>query len=114
MPLPAILGLPAAIAWFSSTFTAIVAWVATNLTRKIAVLIAALVAISVAVNQLISYFTSTFAQLVMSAPPELVSAGYVLPSNTVTCITIIISSEIACAVYSMTMRLISLKVEAVS
>ena len=114
MPLPAIIGLPAAIAWFSSTVSAIVAWFVTNMTRKIAVLVAALAAISVAVLSLFDLFKSEIAKLIVSAPPELVSASFLLPSNTGTCIGIILSAEVACAAYSLTMRLIKLKVDAVS
>lgn len=114
MPLPALLGLPALIAWFASTFSAVIAWFFTNISRKIAVLVLALSAISVAVLALFDFFTGEIAKLLVTAPPELISAGFILPANTGTCIGIILSAEAACAVYSLTMRMIKLKVDAVS
>ena len=54
------------------------------------------------------------AKLIVAAPPELISASFFMPSNASTCIGIILGAEIACAFYSLTMRLIKLKVDAVT
>ncbi len=112
--MPALLGLPALIAFFSSTLSAFIVWFVANMSRKIAVLLAALIAISVAVIALFDFFKDAIAKLLVSAPPELISASHFLPSNTGTCIAIILGAETACAIYSLTMRLIKLKVDAVS
>lgn len=114
MPLPALLGLPAVIAWFSTTLSAVIAWFITNVSRKIAVLLAALTAMSVAILALFDFFKGEIAKLMVTAPVELISASHFLPANTGTCITIILSAEVACAIYNITMRLIKLKVDAVS
>ena len=49
MPLPALLGLPAVISWFSTTAAAVLGWIVSNFTYKTVVLITALTAISTAV-----------------------------------------------------------------
>jgi len=105
MALPALIGLGA----LSSTISAIITRITIALFAKKALHISILVAVFLLMNTALDILFSYISSLVM---PMLTSAlgsapsfiGSFLPSNATECITAIITCEIACVTYSLTIK----------
>lgn len=112
MPLPAIIGLPALISFIVGIVSSVFTWLLQRFTFKLAVFLAALTAISAALNAFFTLMSGYVGQLVQTAPAGFQEAAYFLPANTGLCISLILGAEVASAVYSLTFKVIKLKVEA--
>jgi len=104
MPLPAFIGLGAL---FSSIITGLLqffSYIVTVQLKKIAIIVAILTAGYLAVNTLLSLLVSQIQPIIATQPTLSATLGMVLPANTQACISAIISVEIACLVYSLTIK----------
>lgn len=66
-----------------------------------------------AIATLMSYGSSLASDLISAMPPEISSIGVLLPSNTSTCLGVVIATEMACITYVLTVRAFRIKLEAV-
>lgn len=109
MPVPAVIGIGALWGALSSAITSLIGWAVTFFTRKLAILAIVVAAAFTAINVLLGYVASTMTPLLSSFPNVEATLTMALPSNTQTCITAIISIELACLVYSLAMKVIALQ-----
>jgi len=102
MPGPlALLGIPAVVALIQRIVTAVMIYFATKRVLKIGFSLTFLGLFAAGLQELFDTFEGYVSQLLVNAPTEIAAAGLFLPSNTGTCIGIILSAEAACAIFTI-------------
>lgn len=114
MPLPAVLGIPALMTFLGSALTSFITWLVTRVGKRVIVFGIAMAAVLAALSALYSEFTGYITQLALSMPDEFQAAAMFLPSNTDTCIGIILSAEISALGYRFILYITKTKMELVS
>lgn len=112
MPVPAILGLPALMTYLGSAVSAAIIWIIQRLTVRLAVYTAALVAVVAALNELYSEFSTMVSSLALQMPAEFQMAGMFLPSNTGTCMQLIMSAHFVALSYRFVHYIAKTKMDA--
>ncbi|MCF1459610.1 MAG: DUF5455 family protein [Shewanella sp.] len=102
MAVPALLGIPALGGLIVKGLTSYLAYRAFAKTTKIAFFMFVMGSIYVGVTTLYDQFKGFIAQVALSMPDAVVQGALFLPSNTGTCLEIIVSCEIAVAGFKMT------------
>lgn len=114
MPGPvAVLGIPALVAFFAEIFKSAINWFFTKGFKKVVYFTAFAGAIYLAISALFSALSGFLTSLLSGMPEEIQMLGYILPSNTGTCLAAIIGFELAGLTYLFAVRAIGLKMDAV-
>jgi hypothetical protein len=113
MALPALLGLAALGTAIMTTVLKVTEVVFTRYLRKIAIMTVVIGGVYVAVNSLLGVIVTSLDPLLDSMPSIGSTMGMALPSNTVTCITAVITVELACIAYSLTIKALNFQAKAV-
>lgn len=114
MPAPALLGIPALLTFFGTAISSFVAWLLTRISKRIIVFALAMAAVLSSLTAIYSQFSEYISQLSLTMPAELQAAAMFFPSNTMTCIGIILSAEITALIYRFAMYIIKTKMDLVS
>lgn len=112
--MPALLGIPALITFISSILMALITWIIERIGKRILVYGLGMAAILTALTLLYSSFSDYISQLALSMPPEFQTAAMLLPSNTDTCIGIILSAELTALSYRFAVYIARTKMDLVS
>lgn len=116
MPVPilALAGFSAVVAFFQSVIKEIISYVFTKGFKRLVyfgVFAASIFAsLGVFYNKVSGFLSSVLAGM----PPEVQMIGYVLPSNTGVCITALVGMEVAGLTYTFVMKTINVKMAAVN
>ena len=114
MAVPAILGL-GALSGLIGTLTRVVAgFFIASAVKKLTILATYVTVTYFATDALLGFLDGIVASLLAGAPPEIALIGIALPSNTGECISLIISTEITCLTYALTMRSLETQIQIVS
>ena len=107
MPLPLASAMPWLAGALGSLFTSVVGFFAHYMTRKAALVPAALVSITALTGVFFAALQGSLAGLSMAVPPE-VSAGVtmIMPSNLVPCATIVLTARTLHWAYSWNIRVL--------
>jgi hypothetical protein len=111
MAIPAIVGLGALAGVISQLFSKFIEFLFTKTAKRILIITVVVAGIYAALQVLFLLFTTYATPLLASIPPELSFIGSFLPSNTTACLAAIISVEIGCIVYSLTLKALELQTE---
>lgn len=110
MPLPVLAGLPWLASVLGSLFSGVVVWAAQFLTKRLAI-VAAAVAVVIALT--VTFFTALQALVTglgLVLPAEVLQgAALLLPSNTDTCLTAMMTARTARYAYDWNIKIIQLK-----
>ena len=98
---PALLGIPAVVALIQRIVTAAMIYFATKRALKIGFALTFIGLFSAGLTELYDKFEGWVGELLVSAPSELAAAGLFLPSNTGLCVSIILSAEAFCAIFTI-------------
>ncbi|MDV5248563.1 DUF5455 family protein [Shewanella xiamenensis] len=98
---PALLGIPAVVALIQRIVTAVMIYFATKRVLKIGFALTFIGLFSAGLTELYDKFEGWVGELLVSAPSELAAAGLFLPSNTGLCVSIILSAEAFCAIFTI-------------
>lgn len=112
MPVPALIGIPALMAFIGSALSSFVVWIVQRLTLRLAVYTAALAAVVVALGELYAEFSAMISGLALQMPPEFQAAAMFLPSNTGTCMHLIMSAHIVALAYRFVLYIAKTKMDA--
>ncbi|WP_335925305.1 DUF5455 family protein [Shewanella algae] len=113
MPAPALLGIPALVAAISALFTSLIAWFVNVITKRFVYYTILVTALWSLMMNLYDAFQILLTEVVVELPPEFSAAAVFLPSNTITCISIVVSGEILALTYKTGVYLINVKMSAV-
>ncbi|MFV7669698.1 hypothetical protein [Shewanella algae] len=113
MPVPALLGIPALVAGFGRIITGWIAYMAVVKAAKVSFFLFVMTSIYYGTTELFSQFEGWIAQVVVSAPPFAGGLMLFLPSNTGTCISVILGAEAACALFRVSGYILEKQWEAV-
>jgi len=113
MPIPAIVGLAALGTAVTTTIVKVVEVIFTRYLRKIAIMTVVIGGVYVAVNSLLGVIKTSLDPLLDSVPQLGATLGMALPSNTTICITAVITVELACIAYSLTIKALNFQAKAV-
>ena len=104
MAVPAILGLGSLGGLLTAIAKMYMLWQASIWLKKLTILGVYITVTFTATNTLLSFLSGIAADLLSGAPAELAMIGIALPSNTGACLSMIISTEITCLTYVLTIR----------
>ena len=93
------------VSWLGTSFVALVTWF---LTRK-GILFAALTAIVALIGTAINLLISSVDASIGSVLPQSSFIAAIVPSNTVLCLSAVISVHLACTAYRLTIKFINWK-----
>lgn len=112
--MPIVAAVTAILSALGSALVAMIVWIIERLSFRIVVYTAALIAVSTALTVVYSEFSDYMARLALSLPDSLAQMAMVLPSNTGTCMGIIISAEISAFVYRGVLYIAKTKMDIVT
>ncbi len=100
MPIPAFAGIPSLATWLGTAFGALVTWFSALLTKRLAVIAAAIVFFTVITVAFVAAINAAFATVSYLSPPYLTTAAsWFLPENTEECIAVMGAGRLAAWVY---------------
>lgn len=110
MPIPVMLGIPWLASVLGGMFTAIAVWLAQYMTRRLALVLAAIALIAALTAALFSALNASIAALSLAVPSQY-SAGIAMicPSNLPACVSIIITAHLLRYAYDWNVRVIQYK-----
>lgn len=114
LPILAMAGIGAATAFFQSVFKEVITFLFTKGFKRLVYFAAFATAIYAAISLFYSSVSGYLASVLSGMPSEIQMIGYVLPSNTGTCITALIGLEVAGLTYAFAMDVIKVKMASVS
>lgn len=110
MPFPVLAGIPWIASLLGSFFTALFTWLAQYLTKRFAIVAAAVVVVISLTVALFSALQALVTGLGLVLPPEVLQgAALFLPSNTDTCITAMMTARTARYAYDWNIKIIQYK-----
>lgn len=110
MPVPALLGLSALGGLITKVIEKVIDFAISKAGKKAAIILVSAAALFTAVKVLLSMVASVAQPLLQTLPQQALQwIGVFLPSNTGTCLSAIISLEIAVVTYSLTVKAINLQ-----
>jgi hypothetical protein len=114
MAVPAILGLGALSGLMGSLTRVAVTFFAARFVKKLAVLAVYIAVTYTATEELLSFLDSIAANVLSGAPAELAMIGIALPTNVGSCLSLIITTEITCLTYALTIKSLETQLTIVS
>ena len=114
MAVPAVLGLAALSAVFQKLIEKVVDFFWAASIRRMTIIAAIVTAMYTALTTLLSVVADSVKPLLESLPPEVASIGTMLPSNTLSCISVMISVEVACLGYKLTIKALEMQARMVA
>ena len=112
MAVPALLGLPALGALLGKLFEKSIDFLFSRIGKRIAVISTVIASLFLAITTLFNMLPSS---LLSGLPSEVTSVlGAALPSNTVTCLTAILTTELACIAYKLTVKALEIQTKVVA
>lgn len=114
VPLLAVAGLSAVVAFFQAVFKEVINYFFTKGFKQLVYFTAFATAIFTALSLFYSKVSGFLTSVLGGMPPEVQMIGYVLPSNTGVCITALVGMEVAGLAYSFVMKTINIKMAAVN
>lgn len=111
MPVPAIVGLAALSGVITNLFSKFIEFLFTKTAKRIAIITIVVAGIYTALQILFALFNLYASPLLASLPSELSFIGAFLPSNTTACLAAIISVELGCIAYSLTIKALEMQSE---
>lgn len=114
MAVPAILGLGALSGLMSGITRLFVTFMAARFVKKLAVLAVYIAVTYTATDTLLSFLDGLAASLLSGAPSELAMIGIALPTNVGNCLQLIITTEITCLTYVLTIKSLETQLTIVS
>ncbi|WP_133470535.1 DUF5455 family protein [Paraglaciecola marina] len=114
MAIQAILGLGALGSVISELVKAAIDFFFTKAAKRLAIILLVVTALYAATNTLLSFLSGIAASVMTGAPAEVAAIGMALPSNTVSCLSVLVSVEVACLTWSLTVKALEFQAKAVS
>lgn len=110
MPFPVLAGVPWLAGVLGSAFGALFTFFATYITKRFAIVAAAIVIIAALTATLFATLEALAAGLSLYLPPQyLVMVDHFLPDNAMACVTAYLTARIARWVYAWNIRLVQYK-----
>ncbi|MCD8523940.1 MAG: minor coat protein [Saccharospirillaceae bacterium] len=110
MPLPVIAGLPWLAAVIGAAFAAIFSWLVKFFTKRVAVTLAIVALVVSATAAFVALITGLVSSLEYVLPPWFsLAVQMVVPENTTTCFSVIITARLARWAYEWNVRIIQYK-----
>jgi len=110
MPVPVLAGLPWLAGILGGLFASLVAWFAQFLTKRLAILVAVVLAIGALTATFFSAMQALVSGLSAALPAAVTTGmGLLLPSNTILCLTAVVSAYTVRYVYAWNVRIIQYK-----